>query len=168
MLSRVSRIHSPNRDSPAAASPNAPSAATLVLPAAPSCLKAVLRNANLYVPQARWFQLIQDKGKEMTEMEQLTYPPDGRKVKMRKINHGLYFYSDLYQLGELVHTLLDTNHDEYFPQLPKTALRTNTIHAIGKAIASTRIFYSWSDLHIRGCHIDVMRHLKLVYRILLS
>jgi hypothetical protein len=129
MLSRVSCILSPNRDPPAAASPDAPSTAAMppvasILPAAPS-LQAVLHNANLYVPQTCWFQLIQDKGKDMTEMEKLTYPPDGRKVKTCKINHGLYFYSDLYQLGEQVYTLLDANCDICFPQLPKLGSKTN-------------------------------------------
>ncbi len=97
MSSRFSCILSPNRDPPAAASPNAPSAAApaspnapsaaaipavaSILPAAAPSLQAVLRNVNLYVLQTCWFQLIQDKDKEMTEMEKITYPPDSQKVK---------------------------------------------------------------------------------------
>ena len=38
-------------------------------------LQAVLGDASIYLPQERWFKLLQDKGIEMTEIEAVTYPP---------------------------------------------------------------------------------------------
>ncbi len=116
MISRVSRFLSPGRDLSEAATTNTdvqPTAAALPLAATPS-LQAVLHDASLYLPQNHWFKLIQDRGREMTEIEALTYPADGRKVKTHHINHGLHFYAELYQLSEEIYKLLDSAQDIHF------------------------------------------------------
>ncbi len=100
-------------------------------------LQAVLQDAELYLPRDQWFKLLQDEGREMTAMEATTYPPpDGRKVKTCMINHGSWFYGELYQLADI-----------HFKQLPQAKNKTSTIHQIGKTIASRRLFYSRGDLH---------------------
>ncbi len=81
----------------------------------------------------------------MTEIEAIAYPSNGCKVKTRKINHGLQFYPELYQLAKEVFESLDAKQDTHFQQLPYN--KTSTIHQIGKAIASCSMFYLRTDLH---------------------
>ena len=109
-------------------------------------LQAVLGNASIYLPQEHWFKLLQDKGREMTEIKAVTYPPNDRKVKTHNINHGRWFYPDLYKLAEDVFKLFDAKQDIHFKQLPKERQTTATIHAI-LTIASCCIFYSCNDLN---------------------
>jgi len=146
---------------PAAMAPPQESAAAAAISnttitATPS-LQAVLRDPTLYVSQERWFKLLQDTGREMTEIEAVTYPPDGRKVKTRNINHGLWFYPELYQLAEEIFKLLDAKRDIHFQQLPKERNKTATIHQIGKAIASRCMYYKRTDLHDKQGFDDFIR-----------
>ena len=160
---RVARLLSPHRDPPAAANDIGntapPAEATTPVAAgrggvaprpatAPSLtLQAVLQDVELYLPREQWFKLLQDEGREMTAMEATTYPPDGRKVKTRMINHGSWFYGELYQLAEALYKLLDAKRDIHFKQLPQAKNKTTTIHQIGKTIASRRLYYLRADLH---------------------
>ena len=132
----------------AAAAPSLPPAIPPVVAAATAlALQAALSDVSIYLPQERWFKLLQDKGREMTEIEAVTYPPNDCKVKTRNINHGRCFYPDLYKLAEEVFKLFDTKRDIHFQQLPKERQKTATIHAIGKTIASHRVFYLRNDLN---------------------
>ena len=149
LLSRENLAADPAAIAPAAApavpptAPPAVAAATAPAVAADAhlALQAVLGNASIYLPQEHWFKLLQDKGREMTEIKAVTYPPNDRKVKTCNINHGRCFYPDLYKIAEEVFKLFDAKQDIHFEQLPKECQKTATIHAIRKTIASCHIFY---------------------------
>ena len=69
----------------------------------PVSLQDVQSDPALFLDSARWFQLLQDDGKEMTREEVIQYlePAKGKKPKKKYKNvaHGGYFYPELYSLA---------------------------------------------------------------------
>jgi hypothetical protein len=110
-------------------------------PRGPVSLQDILSDPSIFLDSPRWFQLLQDDGKEMTREEVIQYlePMKGKKPrkKYKNIAHGGYFYPELYSLTGYVLALLETKRLEYFPCHP--ALQndmSNTIHIIGMLIAN--------------------------------
>ena len=107
-------------------------------------INSVLNEAGLYVPGAKWFELLQDAGKEMTAAERTEHLGQSKKRWTRKVAHIDRFYPKLYTLASEVHDRLQA-HNQYFPNLAK--LKPPNIHAIGKFIATRRTLKSRADLH---------------------
>jgi hypothetical protein len=81
-------------------------------PTGPVSLQDVQSDPALFLDSVRWFQLLQDDGKEMTheEVSQYLEPTKGKKQKKKykNIAHGGYFYPELYSLAGNVFSLLET------------------------------------------------------------
>ncbi len=91
-------------------------------PTGPVSLLDVQSDPALILDNTRWFQLLQDDGKEMTCKEVIQYLESMKgkkpKKKYKNIAHGGYFYPELYSLAGNVLALLETKQLEYFPCLP--------------------------------------------------
>ena len=110
-------------------------------PTGPVSLQDILSDPSIFLDSPRWFQLLQDDGKEMTSEEVSQYleltKGKKQKKKYKNIAHSGYFNPELYSLAGNVLALLETKRLEYFPRLPALQKNmSNTIHIIGKLIAN--------------------------------
>ncbi len=108
---------------------------------------AVVGNRALYVDDAMFFKLLQDKGEEMDDQTREKFAKGSRKVAVaRKIHFQGRLYPILYQLASLLLDKMQGN-PELSPRLPTSKNnKTKTIHAIGKIIAAKRYSHARSDI----------------------
>jgi hypothetical protein len=130
-------------------------AAANIGPRGPVSLQDVQSDPSVFLDSARWFQLLQDDGKEMPREEVIQYlePAKGKKPKKKYKNvaHGGYFYPELYSLAGNVLALLEMKRLEYFPCLLASQKNmSNTIHIIGKLIANHQFSCACGDVHSIG------------------
>lgn len=120
----------------------------------PRTIEDVIKDPSLYLDRELFFDLIQDEGVTMTEIEASTHDPKLSKPK-RKSKHiafdqdvlGLRFFPRLYTLAAHFWDLIGAHRID-FPQLPKGGSNKSTyLHDIGKIIAMERKGYALTDLH---------------------
>ncbi len=60
------------------------------------------------------------------------------------------FYLQLYLLAAVLYERMDMHCTTTFPSLPKSSIKTGTIHKIGQWIAGKRICYEQADIYNIG------------------
>ena len=120
----------------------------------PVTVETILLDQSLFLEQDRWFQLLQDDGKEMTTEEYAIYqePAKGRpKKKYKTIAHNGFFFQELYLLASEILALVERKRLSYFTRLPTSTRNMSlTIHTIGKTIALRRVSCARADIHGMG------------------
>jgi hypothetical protein len=108
---------------------------------------AVVGNRALYVDDAMFFKLVQDKGEEMDDQTREKFAKGSRKLAVaRKIHFQGRLYPILYQLASLLLDKMQGN-PRLFPRLPTSKNnKTKTVHAIGKNIAAKRYSQARSNI----------------------
>lgn len=112
-------------------------------------LEEVIADSSLYMERAQFFQLAQDEGIEMSEVEELSYSSRLAKPKRKAKNiaFGNRFYPQLYTLAAHLWDVMETNRFD-FPNMPKGGSNKSTyLHDIGKEIAQERKEYARADIH---------------------
>ena len=62
----------------------------------------VIANQNLYLKQAKWFDLLQDEGMIMTAQETPQYSGSPDKKKRECVRHGEYFFGNIYKVVNIM------------------------------------------------------------------
>lgn len=115
-------------------------------------LEDLLADRSLYMEREQYFELIQDEGTEMSEIEELSYSSRlaKPKKKTKNIAYGNRFYPLLYTLAAHLWEVMDS-HRLDFPNIPKGGSNKSTyIHDIGKEIAQEREERARADIHSIG------------------
>lgn len=79
-------------------------------------LEEVIADSSLYMERAQFFQLAQDEGIEMSEVEELSYSSRLAKPKRKAKNiaFGNRFYPQLYTLAAHLWDVMETNCFDHF------------------------------------------------------
>ena len=65
-------------------------------------LGLVIANQNLYLKQAKWFDLLQDEGVAITAQEKSQYSGNPDKKKRYCVRHGEHFFGNIYKLAKIM------------------------------------------------------------------
>lgn len=112
-------------------------------------LEEVLADRSLYMERDQFFDLVQDAGVEMSEVDKLSYSTllAKPKRKAKNISYDNRFHPLLYTLAAHLWDVMTTNRTD-FPNMPKGGSNKSTyIHDIGKEIAQERKQVARADIH---------------------
>ena len=129
-------------------SPSAPSTNNDIIERVRS-VDEIIADTHLHLEREIFFDLLQDGGIEMTDVEAMSYKSTLAKPKRKskKIAFGTRFFSDLYTLSSRVWDIISQFRHE-FPRLPKGGTNKSAyLHDIGKIIAMERKAFSMADVH---------------------
>ena len=118
-------------------------------------LEAVLGNPLLRLDPKKWFDLVQDVGTDMTELEKSQYAGKPGKNKRDNIRHNDRFYAGIYRLSKTMVLLYRDRggprpgaEDEVFPRVGMSqGVFSTDVHRIGHLIIMRRKKVARADIN---------------------